>query len=135
MKAVVLDTNVVVSGLYFPKSKPGQVLGLLRAGRIANFTSNHLLEEVERVLIRAFDWEPPRAQEAREWFEVISCRIQPTIRLSVLDYEPDNRVLECAVEAKASFIVTGDKKHLLKLGHFQDIEIIDPATFLMLFCM
>jgi predicted nucleic acid-binding protein len=43
--------------------------------------------------------------------------------------EPDNRILECAAEAKADFIVTGDK-HLLSLKHFQNIKIISLSNFL-----
>ncbi len=44
--------------------------------------------------------------------------------LHVFADEPDNRILECAVEAAAEFVVTGEK-HLLSLRKFQDIRIIE----------
>ena len=50
------------------------------------------------------------------------------IRL-VLEDPDDNRILECAVEAKASYIITGDF-HLLKLSRYRDIEIVNAFTFL-----
>jgi predicted nucleic acid-binding protein len=39
-------------------------------------------------------------------------------------------ILECALSAEADCIVTGDKKHLLSLGRFKDIPIINPVEFL-----
>ena len=38
-------------------------------------------------------------------------------------------VLECAVDGKADYIVTGDK-HLLEIGKFENIEIITVKEFL-----
>ncbi|NCO66731.1 MAG: putative toxin-antitoxin system toxin component, PIN family [Solirubrobacter sp.] len=43
--------------------------------------------------------------------------------------EPDNRVLECAVAAKANIIVTGDK-HLLDLKAYESIRIVRAADLL-----
>ena len=40
-----------------------------------------------------------------------------------------SRVLECAAAAGADAIVTGDTRHLLPLGSFQEIPILDPASF------
>ena len=42
---------------------------------------------------------------------------------------PDNRILECAVEAGSQCIVTWDKD-LLRLGSYLDIRIVQPADFL-----
>jgi predicted nucleic acid-binding protein len=43
----------------------------------------------------------------------------------------DNRILECAVAARAEFIVTGDS-HLLRLSHFRNIHILKVADFMTL---
>ena len=43
--------------------------------------------------------------------------------------EPDNRILECAREAKAELIVTGDR-HLLELGEYERIGVVTLAGFL-----
>ena len=40
----------------------------------------------------------------------------------------DDMVLECAIAAKETHVVTGDKKHLLSLKSFQGIAIVSPAV-------
>jgi len=40
-------------------------------------------------------------------------------------------VLECAAAGSATHIVTGDRRHLLPLGQFQDIPIVTAADFLV----
>jgi predicted nucleic acid-binding protein len=43
--------------------------------------------------------------------------------------DPDNRILECAVEAGAEAVITGDHD-LRQLGTFRDIRILSPRHFL-----
>ncbi len=55
----------------------------------------------------------------------------PTERARGATSDPgDEMILECAVAADAQVIVTGDKKHLLPLRRFRDIDIILPTEFL-----
>lgn len=42
--------------------------------------------------------------------------------------DKDDIVLECAVHGTADYIVTGDRKHLLRLGNYGGMQIVDPAT-------
>jgi predicted nucleic acid-binding protein len=42
----------------------------------------------------------------------------------------DEKVLECALAAEADVIVTGDKRHLLPLRRFRDVDIVSPSDFL-----
>ena len=52
-------------------------------------------------------------------------------KLKVITADPDDdKVLECAVVAGATHIVTGDRRHLLPLGTYQGIQIITAADFL-----
>jgi len=46
---------------------------------------------------------------------------------------PDNKLLECAVEAKADYLISGDNEHLLFLENFEGIKIINPSEFLKLY--
>jgi predicted nucleic acid-binding protein len=39
-------------------------------------------------------------------------------------------ILECGVAAEAQLIVTGDKKHLLPLNRYREIDIITPVESL-----
>lgn len=58
-------------------------------------------------------------------------QVQSLISPSILheEDESDNRILECAVAAKAEIIVSGDR-HLRDLGEFRGIRILSPAEFL-----
>jgi len=56
--------------------------------------------------------------------------VVPTVTLQVVERDPDDeRVLECAVTAKADVIVTGDLD-LLSLGEYEGIRIVQVADFL-----
>ena len=58
--------------------------------------------------------------------------VAPPPSLNIIKDDPaDNRVLECAVAGKASYIVTGDA-HLLQLKEYQRIVILNPAGLLLL---
>ena len=51
-------------------------------------------------------------------------------RINVITEDPDdNKILECAIEAKATFIVSGDR-HLLDLVEFRGIKILTPTAFI-----
>ncbi len=58
--------------------------------------------------------------------------VEPELRLSVLEDEPDNRILECAVAAGAMAIVTGDKD-LLALKNYEGIGIMTVSDLLYTF--
>jgi predicted nucleic acid-binding protein len=65
------------------------------------------------------------------WVKAFSKLIKPKTRVAVIVDEPDNRILECALEGQADFIISGDH-HLTDLRNYQGIKIVDPATFLEL---
>ena len=127
---VVLDTNVLISALIWPKGIPAQVLALARQGRVHSVTSPALLEELRRVLQEKFGFSEEALEAAAE---IVSSHLEifiPRHVLNVIHADPDdNRVLECAVEGKADAIITGDH-HLLALGTFQNIPILTPREIL-----
>ena len=43
----------------------------------------------------------------------------------------DNRILECAVEASADYVVSGDRRHLLPLGEHRGARILNAPRFLL----
>lgn len=133
MLRVVLDTNVLVSALYLPASKPGTIVGLARRHTIQNLVSPAILSEVERVLREKFQWEAAQAREAVRQIENFSEVLDPQERLTVLADDPDNRILECAKAGRAHLILTGDK-HLLQLQAYSGIAILKPADFFRTGC-
>jgi putative PIN family toxin of toxin-antitoxin system len=130
MLKVVLDTNVIVSALNFA-GKPAEIFDLAIAGEIANITSDRIITEVKHILIRKFSWEAEEAEHAGALLQFISEMVNPKRQLNVVSHEPDNRILECAMESQADFIISGDH-HLADLGAFQGVRIVNPATFLNL---
>ena len=128
---VVLDTNVIVSGLNFPTSNPAKILLLVASGEVANFTSRHIVNETRRILADKFSWTQEEVEAAAVWLKTISKSVNPKNRIAVIVDDPDNRILECAEAGQADFIISGDR-HLTDLKNYQGIKIVAPSTFLAL---
>jgi uncharacterized protein len=127
---VTADTNILISGIIFPRGKPFQLLELARSGRISLTVSDAILDEMAHVLARKFNFPPEAVDEARRRIEALATTVTPSVRLEVVKEDPpDDRVLECAVSSGAEYIVTGDKD-LLRLGQYDAISIITVAHFL-----
>ena len=129
MFKVVIDTNVFISAFYLPDSRPAEVVILARRKRILNFISPQILKEIERILQKKLLWDHAKTERAVKQISNFSEMVHPKERLEVIADDPDNRILECAVEGQAEFIISGDR-HLKDLKSFQGITIVDAATFL-----
>jgi len=56
--------------------------------------------------------------------------VRPKRKLNIIKQDPaDNKVLECSLEGKADYIITGDR-HLLNLKQFGKTEILTASEFL-----
>jgi uncharacterized protein len=128
MLKVVLDTNVIVSGLNFPTSNPAKILLLLAAGQVADFISRYIVNETRRILADKFFWTHEEVEAAEVWLKTFSKVVNPKNRISVIVDAPDNPILECAEEGRADFIISGDH-HLTDLEDYQGIKIVAPSTF------
>lgn len=123
MLGVTADTNVYVSALAFG-GKPLQILEMAAQGLIRLSISEAILQETIRVLGDKFQWEEAALREVDATIRSISEVVAPTQAVDVIKSDPpDNRVLECATEAKSDYIVSGDRD-LLRLGRFEDIHIV-----------
>ena len=127
---VVLDTNVIVSGLNFPGNER-LVLELALRGRFELYLSTFILEEAAGVLTRKFDWDEERSSQALRALGNASTVIYPRRLPEVIEGgHADNRILECAVEAAADYLVTGDRRHLLPLEEYVGVRILNAPRFL-----
>jgi putative PIN family toxin of toxin-antitoxin system len=130
---VVIDTNVFVSGLNF-KGTPREVLDLIWKKKIEVYISPFIIEELRDTLLEDFAWDNEEVKEVIERIKDQTIQVQPSLVVSVIKgKDSDNRILECAVEGKAQYIVSGDKRHLLSLKEYQGIRILSSADFLQLF--
>ena len=129
MIRVVLDTNILISAILFG-GNPRQVLEKAIRGEIRLCISGPILEELQGVLRRSkFDYSPEAIQVILTELIAISDFVNPSKNIHVVPEDPeDNRILECAVEAEADYIITGDA-HLLKLGKYEYIKILNAGAF------
>jgi putative PIN family toxin of toxin-antitoxin system len=133
MIKAVADTNVYISAILFG-GKSETVRTLAREGKVELLISEHILVEIAGVLKRKFHWLDWQISEAMKDIRAITTLITPAATLSVIkEDEPDNRVLECAAEGKAGYIVSGDEHHLQSLKEYEGITILSPTQFLKLF--
>jgi len=126
---VVLDTNVLVSGIFW-KGKPSSVLDRWAKDEIQVFMTTEILKEVRETLTE-LDRTPDKAL-SRHWLlfilensTILSCKTT----VKVCRDPNDDKFLDCALSAGAKYIVSGDND-LLSLTRFQSIEIVNPAVFL-----
>lgn len=128
----VFDTNVLLSGVGW-KGKPHQCLELARAGAVEAVICAEILLELTEKLRDRLQFTPERINATLTDLLAVLTVVKIANQLRVITTDPDDdKILECAVAASATHIVTGDRKHLLPLGHFQNIPIVTPAEFLLL---
>ncbi len=132
MIKVAADTNVYISAILFG-GKPEEIRESAREGEVELLISETILAEIAGVLKKKFDWSDWQISEVIKDIRAITTLITPTSTLSVIkEDEPDNRVLECATEGKAQYIISGDEHHLQPLKEYQGIKILSPAQFIEL---
>jgi putative PIN family toxin of toxin-antitoxin system len=126
---VVFDTNIYISSFISHGGRAEQAYQLAIDGMVALFTSIPILTETARILREKFRWDDEHITAAVRHAAAVATVVRPSVRLSVVADEPDNRILECAVEAVAELVVTGDR-HLLDLQEYEGIRIVTLAEFL-----
>ncbi|MCW0180642.1 MAG: putative toxin-antitoxin system toxin component, PIN family [Zavarzinia sp.] len=126
---VVLDTNVLVSGLAYPASVPGRIVGAWRAGGLDLVLSRYILDEMARVLPRL-----PRValsaadiRDLTDSFMFLADIVEPAaIDEPALRDGADRPILGTLIAAGARYLVTGDKDLLALADRY---PILTPAVF------
>jgi len=124
---VVVDTNVLVSGIINPHARPAHVLNLVLDGKLTLCIDSRIYDEYERVLLS------PKFSFPKEYVKILldfikrkSVFVVPLpLRTDPLD-ESDLPFLEVAFSAKAP-IITGNRKHF---ENVKGIEIYTPSEFI-----
>lgn len=128
---IVCDTNVIISALLFPGGAPDQIWKSILSAQYEHATSPDILTELRRVFTVKFELASDRLEALLELIRTSSFLVYPSERLHIVhEDESDNRILECAREAKAQAIITGDQRHLLPLKSFEGILLLSPREFL-----
>jgi len=127
--SVVLDTNVIVSAHLIEEGLERFVLDLALARKLQLFLSDEILEEYAGVLARpAFKLSPVRVAVSLRLIEKAAAMICPQKKITAAKAPDDNKFLECAAEAQADYMVTGNKKHFPK--QWQHTRIVNTRELL-----
>lgn len=132
MIRAVIDTSVLVSAVISPAGPNAQILDLVAAGKIRPYLTSAVLEEYDRV----FEYEhlkhldKRRVAKVRRLLVAAAVKVKSPGRLKISPHEDDNRIYECAVAAKADYIVTENTKHFKK--PYKTTKIITARQLLAL---
>lgn len=134
VKRVVIDTNVVISGLLFGGT-PGQIVSLWKSGFIHPLVTAEILEEYLKVLAYPkFNLSEQEIiyliyHEIMPYFEIVEVCGQLSASKAVTKDLADDKFIYCALAGNAEVIISGDR-HLLEIGSFKEINIQNPTQFL-----
>jgi len=126
---VVLDTNVLVSGLAYPGSVPGRIMTVWQQGGLSVVLSHYILDELVRVLPRLKNVHMT-AMEIRDLADSLMFQAEMVEPDGVPDLalrDPaDQAILQTLLTAGAHYLVTGDKDLLVLEDRY---PIVTPADF------
>jgi putative PIN family toxin of toxin-antitoxin system len=126
---IVLDTNVLVSGIFWT-GVPSRILSHWINDRFELLLTDNIFDEYTRTFLRI-----SRGKEddlVNRWlilFAENSTFITVKKRFNLSADPDDNKFIECAVSGNADYIVSGDS-HLLDLKSILNTEVITPSAFL-----
>ncbi|MEX1213610.1 putative toxin-antitoxin system toxin component, PIN family [Saccharospirillum sp.] len=131
---VVLDTNVLISGLAFPGSTPGSIISAWRSGGLDVVLSEYILDELRRVMPKLQHRHGMSIEAIDDLVDIVRFWVQtvePDDTEAVDIRDPfDKAILGTFFAAKrhhqARYLITGDKD-LTSLAH--RYNIITPAEF------
>ncbi len=130
---VVIDTNIFISYLLVPTSKPAKIISLWQRGKFDVLTAQPQIDELMRVT------RYPKIKERLN--PILAGRFINELRdlsvivdnLPAVDISPDpydNYLLSIANGGVADYLVTGDKRDLLFIKKYAGTAIISVSNFL-----
>jgi putative PIN family toxin of toxin-antitoxin system len=130
---VVLDTNVIVSGVLSSLGASNTILQAWRSGRFQLITSAPLLSELEDVLARPHitrrsGFSPAEAAALVQAIGDTAIVVSPTEHITLVRDPDDNRLLEAAGAVEAEYLVSGDKE-VLDINEYGSTQVVTPARF------
>jgi uncharacterized protein len=127
---IVLDTNVLVSGLLTPFGTSGEIVRMVSAGRLVLQYDSRILLEYREVLYRPkFQFNKERVDLLLDYIKK-NGRVVPTTPLKKgLPDQEDEPFLEVAVGGEVECLVTGNKVHYPRQSR-QGIKILSPSELI-----
>src|SRR5947208_16745721 len=138
MPRAVLDSSVLISAFLTPH---GSVVRLLREpirSRYELCLSEAILVETAEALLTKSKLRRYAAyadEDVHEFIRLLLAQVEmvpdtPAPPRVVPNDPKDDPIVAAAISAKADYLVTGDRAHLLPLGEHQGVRILSPREFL-----
>ena len=116
---IVVDTNVLISGVFFG-GFPRKILRASVEGRIKACASMEILSEYQEIIREMVRRKNPLIRS----MEII----EPASKIEICRDPDDDKFINCARDAQAMYIVSGDKD-LLVIQQFENISIVTAKDF------
>ena len=130
---VVIDTNVLVSGLLNPHGPPGRILDMILSQTLSVLHDDRVLSEYQEVLERpAFGFDPVAITSLIDFIGYSGEHITCSAFGLALPDPTDLPFLEVAIAGLAGALVTGNRKHYTPLRGRHSVRICSPAELLQL---
>ncbi len=127
---IVLDTNVLVSGMLAPYGPPGEIVRLVATGDLSLCYDVRILAEYREVLLRpAFPFGIDQVEASLEQIESSGELVGARPLSPSLPDPDDDMFLAAAIAGRAEYLVTGNLRHYPAESH-QGVKVISPAEFL-----
>lgn len=136
MIKVVIDTNVVVSAFLKSEGNPALILCLVFEKEIRICLSEEIIQEYQGVLKRE-KFRSLNQTDVKKFLtklQDLSFFVNPKEKVNLLTDPDDNKFLDCAYEAKADYLITGNKKHF-PINQFKGTKIVSPLEFIEKFAL
>ncbi len=127
---VVIDTNVLVSGLLTPHSSTGEVVDMIFSGQIQPVFDDRIILEYQIVLKRKkFSFSSKLIEDFLNSLKNLGRPIIPSHTEVKLQDEKDRCFYECALATESKILVTGNKKHFPR-EICSNIQVVSPKELL-----
>jgi putative PIN family toxin of toxin-antitoxin system len=128
---IVLDTNIFISAALLGRVCE-EIIQFCRFGKVNVFISKDIISEIEDKLRLKFLWKNKQIKIFLDNIFEFCHLVEVNEKIILIKDDPDDdKILECAISAKCDYIISGDR-HLIKLGSYKKIKILEPADFLFL---
>lgn len=132
MLKIVIDTNIYISAIFWG-GKPRDVIDLGRDNNVRIFTSSEIVNEISEKLRMKFKIPESEVSQILIDLSSFTFPVEVTEKYRVVRDDPDDdKFIDCAVQCKADYIVSGDR-HLLSLGEYSGTKILKASDFLSIF--
>ena len=129
---IVVDTNVLISGVFFG-GYPRRIIEAIIDNDLQAYATAEIIEEYEEIVAEMISRRQGHIRKDILMPLIAKLEVtSPKTNIAVCRDPEDDKFLSCAVDSKALYIVSGDKD-LLSIGTYENVEIITAAKFCALY--